>query len=58
MFIRFLLLSSSFGKEEFCFGKLLYPAVYILAFSIENIYFKHILLYYCYQQYLKLLNLR
>lgn len=37
MFIRFLLLFFSFQKEEFHFGKLLYPEIYVVAFSTESL---------------------
>lgn len=49
---RFLALPFRFGQEEFHFGKLLYPAVYPLAFRIENLYFKHLFFYSLYILYL------
>lgn len=57
-FSDFLLYILALERNSFTLGKLLYPVVHTLAFSIENLYLKHVLLYYHYQQYLKILNLR
>lgn len=57
-FSDFLLYILVLERNSFTLGKLLYPVVHTLAFSIENLYLKHVLLYYHYQQYLKILNLR
>lgn len=59
-FSDFLLYILVLERKSFILGKLLYPTVHTLAFSIENLYLKHVhvLLYYHYQQYLKILNLR